>query len=202
VSESPNHDFVTAWQKVARRIRVPLGFFSAIVYIFVLSRHQPGLRLILWSLLLTVPGLWLRGYAAGYVKKNRELTVTGPYAWTRNPLYLGSMLIAGGFAVALGSWPVAVLLVFGFLLIYIPVILSEERFLRANFAGFDDYCKQVPRLIGLRHAAKSKDAEQGGFSIELYLKHREYRAALGVTLLYACLIFLAPFLGALWNGKN
>ena len=55
-------------------------------------------------LALVLPGLWLRGYAAGYVKKNRELTQTGPYAYTRNPLYVGSILIAAGFAVALLSW--------------------------------------------------------------------------------------------------
>lgn len=202
MSEGAKDDFVAAWQRVARRIRVPLGFLSALVYLFVLSRHQPGARLILWSLLLTLPGLWLRGYAAGYVKKNRELTTTGPYAWTRNPLYLGSMLIAAGFALALGSWPVAALLVFGFLLIYIPVILSEERFLRANFAGFDQYCRQVPRLFGIRRGTGSQDAGSGRFSVELYMKHREYRAALGVFLLYVCLILLAPYLSALWSGKH
>ena len=100
-----------------------------------------------WSLALVLPGLWLRGYAAGYVKKNRELTVTGPYAHTRNPLYLGSMLIAAGFALALLSWPVALVLAVGFAVIYIPVIASEERFLRATFPGFDAYCRRVPRLI-------------------------------------------------------
>jgi hypothetical protein len=85
---------------------------------------------------------WLRAYASGYVKKNRELTVTGPYAHTRNPLYLGSMLIAAGFAVALLSWPVALVLALGFAAIYVPVIASEERFLRATFPGFDDYCRR------------------------------------------------------------
>ncbi len=81
------------------------------------------------------------------MKKNHELTVTGPYAYTRNPLYLGSMLIAAGFAVALLSWPLALLLAAGFAVIYIPVIASEEQFLRAAFPGFDDYCRRVPRLI-------------------------------------------------------
>ena len=80
-----------------------------------------------------LPGLWLRAYASGYVKKNQELTVTGPYAYTRNPLYLGSMLIAFGFALAVLSWPVALALAIGFCVIYIPVIASEERFLRATF---------------------------------------------------------------------
>ena len=93
-------------------------------------RPSPG------AWLLVLPGLWLRGYAAGYVKKNRELTHTGPYAHTRNPLYLGSILMAAGFAVALLSWPVALVLAIGFAVIYIPVIASEERFLRATFPDF------------------------------------------------------------------
>src|SRR3954463_2751117 len=136
-----------AWQRVARRIRVPLGFLTAALYLFELWRKPPPPAAIAWSLLLVVPGRWLRGYASGYVKKNRELTQTGPYAYTRNPLYLGSILIAAGFALALMSWPVAVVLTIGFLLIYVPVIASEERFLRATFPGFDEYCRVVPRLV-------------------------------------------------------
>src|SRR5580700_5644997 len=110
------------FQKVARRIRVPLGFLTAAFYLFELWRRQPRLSAIGWSLLLVLPGLWLRAYASGYVKKNRELTQTGPYAYTRNPLYLGSILIAAGFAVAARSWPVAVMLAAMFLIIYVPVI--------------------------------------------------------------------------------
>src|SRR5580658_5719449 len=149
-STQPNpsrEDWITRWQRVARRIRVPLGFLTAALYIFDLWRRAPVPAAVAWSLLLVVPGLWLRGYAAGYVKKNRELTMTGPYAHTRNPLYLGSMLIAAGFAVAMLSWPIAVVLAVGFAMIYVPVIASEERFLRTTFPGFGAYCGRVPRLI-------------------------------------------------------
>ena len=144
VSQRTRPDWIPAGSSVARRIRVPLGFLTAAIYLFELWRRAPQSAAVAWSLALVLPGLWLRAYAAGYVKKNRELTVTGPYAHTRNPLYLGSMLIAAGFAVALMSWPVALVLACGFALIYIPVIASEERFLRAAFAGFDDYCRQSP----------------------------------------------------------
>ncbi len=89
------------WQMVARRVRVPLGFATAALYLFELWRRAPQFAAIAWSVALVAPGLALRGYASGYVKKNRELTQTGPYAHTRNPLYLGSMLMAAGFAVAL-----------------------------------------------------------------------------------------------------
>ena len=129
-------DWIARWQRVARRIRVPLGFLAAALYVFELWRRAPRPAAVAWSLALVLPGLWLRAYASGYVKKNRELTVTGPYAHTRNPLYLGSMLMAAGFAVALLSWPVAVVLAAGFTVIYVPVIASEERFLRATFPEF------------------------------------------------------------------
>src|SRR6202453_4959195 len=140
-------DWIARWQRVARRIRVPLGFVTTGLYLLELARRAPHPATIAWSLALVLPGLWLRGYAAGYVKKNRELTTTGPYAHTRNPLYLGSMLMAAGFAVALLSWPVAVVLAVGFVLIYVPVIASEERYLRATFPDFEAYCRRVPRLI-------------------------------------------------------
>ncbi len=193
------------WQRVARRIRVPLGFVTAALYVFEIWRHEPRPTAIACSLALVLPGLCLRGYASGYVKKNRELTMTGPYARTRNPLYLGSMLIAAGFALALLSWAVAVVLAAGFAMIYIPVIASEERFLRATFPGFDEYCRLVPRLIPRLRAhrcvppagsgaADAANGGTGGFSLALYLKHREYNAAIGAGLLYLCLLFLRPLL--------
>jgi hypothetical protein len=200
------------WQRVARRIRVPLGFVTAALYLFELWRRAPRPAAMAWSLALVIPGLWLRGYASGYVKKNRELTVTGPYAHTRNPLYLGSMLMAGGFALALESWPVAVVLGVGFAVIYIPVIASEERFLRATFPEFGEYSRHVPRLIprltGYRSGAATepggggKEGVTGGFSLGLYRKHREYNAAIGALLLYLCLIFLRPMLQAIFPGAR
>ena len=184
------------WQRIARRIRVPLGFVAAAVYLWELVKHASSWPPIAWSLLLVVPGLWLRGYAAGYVKKNRELTMTGPYAHVRNPLYLGSMLIAAGFAVALMSWPFAVVLVVFFLLIYVPVIASEEKFLRGEFLEFEWYCARVPRLIPRITPARAPDGDRGNpgrFSLELYRKHREYNSAIGAALLY-CSLLLAILL--------
>ena len=195
-------DWISRWQKVARRIRVPLGFAVAALYVFELWRRSPDPRAIAWSLALVVPGLWLRGYAAGYVKKNQELTTTGPYAHVRNPLYLGSILIAAGFAVALESWAVGLALAIMFVAIYVPVIASEERFLRATFAGFDAYCSRVPRLIPRLTAARTPGAdERGRFFLPLYLKHREYNALLGAILLYLCLL-LRPALNVLFHGRH
>ena len=194
-----NPGVLERWQKIARRIRVPLGFLTAGVYLFELWHRAPRPIAIALSLILVIPGLWLRGYAAGYVKKNRELTQTGPYAYTRNPLYLGSILIAGGFAVALLSWPVAGMLAAMFVIVYVPVIASEERFLRSTFPDFGDYCRRVPRLIPRFTPAPNEpdktEVSPGKFSLELYLRHREYNAAMGATLLYLSLLFLRPALG-------
>jgi protein-S-isoprenylcysteine O-methyltransferase Ste14 len=198
-------DRIARWQRIARRIRVPLGFLTAALYLFELLRHAPNLTAVVWSLALVLPGLWLRAYASGYVKKNRELTVTGPYAHTRNPLYLGSMLIAAGFTMALLSWPVALVLALGFAAIYVPVIASEERFLRATFPSFGDYCKRVPRLIPRLTPAyppsnnSSSGAGTGSFSLSLYLQHREYNAGIGALLLYLSLLLLRPLLAAFVN---
>jgi protein-S-isoprenylcysteine O-methyltransferase Ste14 len=190
------------WQAVARRIRVPLGFLTAGLYLYELWRRAPDRSAIAWSLVLVVPGLALRGYASGYVKKNRELTVTGPYAHTRNPLYLGSMLIAAGFALGLESWPMALVLAAGFAIIYIPVIASEERFLRATFPDFDAYCRRVPRLIPRLTPAKTAEDENSpkGLSMQLYLRHREYNSLLGAALLYLSLLYLRPAVEAILHG--
>jgi protein-S-isoprenylcysteine O-methyltransferase Ste14 len=189
-------DWIGRWQRVARRIRVPLGFLAAALYLLELWRRAPEPAAVAWSLVLVAPGLWLRGYAAGYVKKNRELTATGPYAHTRNPLYLGSMLIASGFALALLSWPVALVLAIGFAVIYVPVIASEERFLRSTFPGFEAYCRSVPRLIPRLTPVPQNGGQSGSgaFSLGLYLKHREYNAGIGAVLLYLSLLFLRPVL--------
>jgi protein-S-isoprenylcysteine O-methyltransferase Ste14 len=160
-----------------------MGFVFALF--FLLTAH-PSVHSLLWSLLGTVPGVALRAYASGYVTKNTELTTTGPYAHTRNPLYLGSMLIAFGFAVAAHSWWIALALAVLFALIYLPTIRSEEEFLRGQFRDYDEYAKRVPRLLPRLKPAFS--IRGGGFSGALYRKHREYNAALGSLTIYAVLL--------------
>jgi len=175
----------SGWSRIARRIRVPLGFVFAA---FFLWRARPTSALLALSLLLVVPGLWLRGYASGYVKKNAEITMTGPYAFTRNPLYLGSMLIAFGFALASHSLWIAISLAVLFAVIYIPVIRSEETYLRAKFADYEAYAARVPRLIPRPRPMPAHNGDGGGFSATLYRKHREYNALMGAAAIYAALI--------------
>ena len=177
----------TRWQKIARRIRVPLGFVFAGVFLWL---AQPTWKTMVLSLLLVVPGVWLRAYAAGYVRKNAELTFTGPYAYTRNPLYLGSMMIAFGFAVAAASWIILLALAVLFAAIYIPTIQGEEGYLREHFAGFDEYTAKVPRLLPRLTPAKfpaSGNASGGRFSAGQWRHHREYNALMGAGAIYLAL---------------
>ena len=174
----------TGWQRIARRIRVPLGFCFAGLFLWLARPTWPTLGM---SLLLVAPGVWLRGYAAGYVKKNAELTVTGPYAYTRNPLYLGSMLIAFGFAAAARSVVLFAVLSVLFLLIYLPTIRSEEEFLRGAFPGFAAYAAEVPRLLPRMRAGRGR-AVSAGFDRARYLHHREYNAGIGSLAIYAALM--------------
>src|SRR5271170_6214244 len=152
------------WSSVAKRIRVPVGFAFAALYLWL---ARPTLAYIALSLILVVPGVWLRAYASGYVKKNAELTMTGPYAFTRNPLYLGSMLIAFGFALASRSVWIALTLAALFAIIYIPVIRSEETFLRSKFDDFEAWAARVPRLLPRLAPASADNGERGSFSADL-----------------------------------
>lgn len=171
------------WIRVARRIRVPMGFLFAAFYLW---KARPSAVSLAWSLLLVIPGLLLRAYASGYVKKNAELTVTGPYAYTRNPLYLGSLLIAFGFAAASRSLWIIVLLALLFTIIYAPTIYGEERFLRSTFPAFEAYAKRVPRLLPRLTSGGTEGA--GSFSGALYRRHREYNSLLGACAVYAVLV--------------
>ena len=171
------------WSQVARRIRVPLGFAFAVLY-FWLAR--PTCRFLALGLIGIVPGLLIRALASGHVRKNEALATSGPYAYTRNPLYLGSLLIGIGFAVAARSWWVGVVLVVMFFAIYLPVIRGEEAFLRQKFPEFEEYSRRVPRMFP--RLAPSPSGEAGGFSMDLYWKHREHNALLGSVLLAGALI--------------
>jgi len=172
------------WSRVAGRIRVPLGFVFAVLY-FWLAR--PTWRFLALGAVLVAPGLLIRALASGHVRKNEMLATSGPYTYTRNPLYLGSLLIGIGFAVAARSWWVGAVLVVMFFAIYLPVIRGEEEFLRKRFSEFDEYARRVPRM--LPRIIPVRSTEDGGkFSMDLYLKHREWNALLGTIAMTAALI--------------
>jgi protein-S-isoprenylcysteine O-methyltransferase Ste14 len=133
---------------------------------------------------LALSGVGIRALSSGHVKKNEELATTGPYAYTRNPLYFGSIVIAAGLALAALRWEIAIGLLILFAAIYWPVIRGEEEFLSRRFANYADYCSRVPRLLPRLRAG---DEGRSSFSAELYRKHREYNALLGTLAVIAAL---------------
>ncbi|HEX3105478.1 MAG TPA: isoprenylcysteine carboxylmethyltransferase family protein [Terriglobales bacterium] len=171
-----------SWSKIARRIRVPLGFLFAAAYIWL---AQPTLISILIGSCIAFAGLCIRALASGHVSKNEVLATSGPYAHTRNPLYLGSIILAIGFLIAAKSWLLPLIAAAMLIAIYVPVIRAEEAFLRARFSEFDDYAAQVPRLVP---RVRSYQKRPGSFSWHLYWKHREYNAVLGAGLMIATLV--------------
>jgi hypothetical protein len=120
---------VASWSSFARRARVPLGFAFAVLYVWL---AKPTAASMLAGGALAIPGLLLRALASGYVQKNEQLATSGPYAHTRNPLYLGSLILAAGFALAARSWWVGIAIVVFFLVIYVPVIRDRLPSTRAT----------------------------------------------------------------------
>ena len=170
------------------RWRVRLGYPLAVA---VLWFARPTPCSITIGAVVGLIGLWLRAYAAGYLQKHEILTVSGPYARTRNPLYLGSAILAVGVAIATHSWVSSVLLCLYFTVFYPIVMRREEAELRERYdASFDEYARVVPLFIPRPTAAKLPGSGVGAFSLGQYKKNREYQAAIGFLLLLVLLLLM------------
>jgi protein-S-isoprenylcysteine O-methyltransferase Ste14 len=176
------------YSEIAKRLRLPLGFTLGIAYLIF---ARPTLLTLAVGGGVALVGLLVRAWASGHISKNERLATTGPYAHTRNPLYFGSFLIAAGFAIA-AHWTLLLLVVAFFVLIYAPTIQREK----ANIAGrfpqaYQAYAANVPAFVPRPTPWKAThpDAEEGGFSFDLYMKHGEWKAALTYVLVIAWLIY-------------
>jgi protein-S-isoprenylcysteine O-methyltransferase Ste14 len=174
--------FPKPYADLVARMRVPSGFLLAATFA-ALSHPRPDS--LLWGIPVSAIGLLLRGWAAGHLSKNQQLAQSGPYAWTRNPLYLGTLLVAAGLVVCGRNVVLAAIFAAVFLLIYLPVIELEEQHLRGLFPVYDSYARRVPKLLGLPSGPLT-----GGppFQPALYSKNREYQALLGFLAGLAFLI--------------
>ncbi len=177
-----------SWARIATRMRVPLSFLFAAAYLWL---ARPAWPWIVAGSVFILAGLGIRAAASGHIRKNAELTTTGPYAYTRNPLYLGSVSIAFGFVLAARNIWIALATIVMFLIIYMPVIRAEEHYLRTVFPGYDRYASQVPRLLPRfsPYRPGSAGSSPDAYSRELYLRHREYNATIGAAVMMAALIF-------------
>jgi hypothetical protein len=175
------------------RWRVRLGYPLAII-VLVLAHPTP--QSILYGALVGIVGLLIRALAAGHLHKQAVLTITGPYAHTRNPLYFGSAILTLGVAIATHSWIPASLLLGYFTLFYSIVMRREERELRAHHgSSFDEYDHSVPLFFPRLTPANLAGSREGAFSIAQYKRNREYRAAIGFLLLLLVLL-------AIWQLRS
>ena len=174
--------------KMVQRWRVRGGYVLAVV---VLSLARPTLHSILLGAAIGLLGLAIRAYAAGYLHKQEMLTVTGPYAHTRNPLYFGSSILAVGTAVTTHSGWAAALILGYFAVVYMVVMRREEAELRQKHGpSFDAYAKLVPLFFPQLTSARGLGGPQISFSFAQYEKNREYRAAVGFFLLLLVLVII------------
>ena len=177
-----------SWSRIATRSRVPLGFVFAAAYLWF---ARPTWASLFAGFGIAMAGILIRALASGHIQKNAALATTGPYAYTRNPLYLGSIVIALGFIVAARNVWIGVATLAMFAFIYLPVIKAEESYLRSAFPGYQSYASQVPRLLPrftAYTAAVGSKEDAGRFSAALYWRHREYNAALGSVLMLGALV--------------
>jgi protein-S-isoprenylcysteine O-methyltransferase Ste14 len=168
-----------------QRWRVPLGFACAALF-FVFARPQTLTLLV--GAAVAVPGLALRAWASGHLRKNAALAATGPYAHTRNPLYLGSFLMGVGFTIASGKWFLGIVFAMLFLGIYVPVMRVESKTLATLFGGsYQRYAQVVPLFLPRLSPYKEAVGGEIRFDPRLYRRYREYRAAIGLLLAWALL---------------
>jgi protein-S-isoprenylcysteine O-methyltransferase Ste14 len=178
--------FPKAYSDVVSRLRVPTGFLLVAAFAWF-SAPTPGS--LAAGLPLSLCGLAWRAWAAGHLAKNQQLATGGPYAFSRNPLYLGTLLVAAGLAVASRSAALGLLFAAVFVLVYLPVISLEEQHLSALFPGYRDYASRVPLLVPGRPSRGFTGAE--GFRWTLYMKNQEYQALAGFLVGCALLAWKA-----------
>jgi protein-S-isoprenylcysteine O-methyltransferase Ste14 len=168
--------------RTLQRLRVPFGFLFAIVFIIF---AKPQILTLIIGGIVAIIGLIIRGWASGHIRKNADLAISGPYAYTRNPLYVGSFLLGVGFTIASSVWWLVLVFAALFLLIYLPVMKAEVKDLIFLFGEkFEEYAANVPLFFPRLTGWKKSDEK---FDFELYLKYREYRASLGFVLAWILL---------------
>ncbi len=175
------------------RWRVPLGFLFAAGYLYVAHPSSPVAAAS--ALVLIVLGCLLRGWAAGYLLKGKRVAVGGPYAWVRNPLYVGSFMIASGFCLMLWQHPLTwqviglwLAFLIGYGVVYSRKTLDEEKELTNSLGdAYKNYAEKVPAFLPLRGHVHGLGEQR--FSWELYQRNREYECIVGCLLLLGCLFW-------------
>ena len=169
-----------------QRWRVPLGFLCAALFLLL---AKPTRTALLAGACVSLLGLLIRAWAAGHIRKNAQLATSGPYAFTRNPLYLGSFLLGLGFTIASGQLVLGLLFAALFLGIYFPVMRVEATTLAELFGKeYEVYKQSVPLFFPRLTPFRQHDSLRVKFDRSLYFRYREYRAALGLVIAWGLLL--------------
>jgi protein-S-isoprenylcysteine O-methyltransferase Ste14 len=176
--------FPKPYADAVAKLRVPSGFLLVVAFAWLAAPTFSSLAL---GVPVSVAGLCLRAWAAGHLAKNQQLAAGGPYAFVRNPLYAGTLLVAAGLVIATRRVELALLFGAVFLFVYLPVIQNEEQHLRKNFPDYATYASRVPALIPYKAPLDAP----GRFRSELYVRNQEYQALLG---------YLAGLLYLVWKA--
>ena len=171
-----------SWGARAQRLRVPVGTILGVIFLLLM---HPSLRSLWIGGSLAALGSLVRLWAAGHLEKGKFLACAGPYAYTRNPLYLGSFLM--GLGIVLAGQVYWLLLPFGlfFVVFYYPVMRREEEELMEGYGDqFADYVRRVPLFFPSFHTAADHSSK---FQWSRVLTNREHRTAMGLALTVAFL---------------
>ncbi len=172
---------LSGWLKF-KKIRLLLAWGSIPLLLLCSNMND---RTFLWGTVLLIVGEGIRFWALGFVeKKGRKLAMSGPYAFVRNPLYVGNFFLGLGVAVIVSNWILLALFLAGFLGIYAGTIRGEEKHLREMFGEpYEDYCRNVPSFLPrlTPYAAPEKDS----FLWSRIVKHHEYITVAGILLMLA-----------------
>ncbi|OGD22752.1 MAG: hypothetical protein A2W03_04095 [Candidatus Aminicenantes bacterium RBG_16_63_16] len=170
-------------KETLNRLRVKAGSFLAVA---VLILARPTLRSVLHGALAALAGLAIRAWASGHLRKEKALAVSGPYRYSRNPLYLGNFIIGAGVAVTARSWWVLALFAAYFGIFYPLMIVRERDRMRKLFPGeYEEYGRKVP--LFLPSPLKRHRAAPVRFSWGLYAQNKEYRAFAGAAAFWLLL---------------
>lgn len=175
----------------ATRARVPLHFLLAGLLVW-LARPTP--RLFATGSVLVVLGLLVRAWAAGHLRRDEPLTVSGPYAHVRHPLYFGSALVLAGFAVVGGEALVAIVAAAYFLVLFVPVLRREDEERSRASELHAAYSAQVPTFVPRLRPANGLGGSERRFAWDVFLSNREWRAGLGCAAL-----LVALYLRMIWR---
>jgi protein-S-isoprenylcysteine O-methyltransferase Ste14 len=180
--KTPRYWFPKPYADFVARARVPSGFLLLVAFA-ALSR--PTRLSILIGTPISVLGLWLRAWATGHLAKDKRLATTGPYAYIRNPLYTGTLIVGAGILIAARDPLLGILFILAFSLIYLPVIELEEQHLREIFPAYVSYAARVNRFFPI----SEYKAGQARFSWSLYFRNEEYKALIGFLLALGWLVW-------------